>query len=877
MNKRQTATGKEISNPFMAGVNTPRCNEDRLELMELMVFLLPSDEKVRVEFWTSVAVKKVNDVTRLQALVDKKKVIITEASIRDALRLDDAKGVECLPNEEIFTELARVGYEKPSTKLTFLQGIFLKPVEVSDSHHTVDEGDAEVNVDDVSTAGVAVEGDVSAANYQVPTADDEPSIPSPTPPTPPPQPLQDVAQALEITKLKSRVKKLERRNKASKLKRLKRVGTAQRIDTSNDTVMDDVSKQGRMIADIDADVDVVLKDDKEFIVEKSADVDESADVQGRKAESQAQIYHIDLEHANKVLNMQDDEGEPAKLQEVVETKEQMDEEDSRALKMLNESQEDKAAKKQKLDEEVEELKRHLQIVLNDEDDVYTKATPLARKVASEGQELEAVRVHWCADYHIYNNTVDFAGREEISTHKQFEKLVNTSRAKKLERSHDPLALVAHTGSSSRNTSSYYVTHPTSVVDYDDEYQQDDIQTNFKDPLTSAMLLLARDITQNFSNPTNNRLRTSSNTRNQAIIQGDRKYFMEQMLLAKQDEAGVILTDEQNDFLFANASRMEEIEDLSANICLMARIQPTNHSSDVGPSYDSSFVSEVQSSSINENEEQMYPINIKIINSTIGDDQIDNNIIFDTPTGNVNSGSIKKDTHVPDLYALEQLARNAYHEAEKQQIFAQKVQKQNTTLTSQLELYKERVWVLENINRDNNYLNEFLEAYQRAKHFDQQAQSQFILKIWFGALESLYTPANNEDTLDDASKSQQKVKEKKNDPIAIANKQNCWTVDYQQINALYKDCIPLKELSAKQKYFPSSIIPSDKTSNATASISASMPSESPLIIELDKMRSCFQKLSELIQKNCKRESIIYTSPEEIQLNDFCQDQVKPIVN
>nr|GEY58447.1 hypothetical protein [Tanacetum cinerariifolium] len=104
---------------------------------------------------------------------------------------------------------------------------------------------------------------------------------------------------------------------------------------------------------------------------------------------------------------------------------------------------------------------------------------------------------------------------------QFEKLVNTSRAKKLEKSHDPLALIAHTGSSSRNTSSYYVTHPTYVVDYDNEYQQDDIQTNFEDPLTSTMLVLARAITQNFSNPTNNRLRTLSNTKNQAVIQGDR--------------------------------------------------------------------------------------------------------------------------------------------------------------------------------------------------------------------------------------------------------------------------------------------------------------------------------------------------------------------
>ncbi|GJW14741.1 hypothetical protein Tco_0018874 [Tanacetum coccineum] len=63
--------------------------------------------------------------------------------------------------------------------------------------------------------------------------------------------------------------------------------------------------------------------------------------------------------------------------------------------------------------------------------------------------------------------------------------------------------------------------------------------------------------------------------------------------------------------------------------------------------------------------------------------------------------------------------------EKQQLFAQKVQQQNTTLISQLELYKERVRVLENIKGDNNYLNEFLEADRKAKHFNQQAQSQFI--------------------------------------------------------------------------------------------------------------------------------------------------------
>nr|GEW82345.1 hypothetical protein [Tanacetum cinerariifolium] len=45
----------------------------------------------------------------------------------------------------------------------------------------------------------------------------------------------------------------------------------------------------------------------------------SIDVQGRQAESQAQIYQIDLEHADKVLSMHGDEIEPAELQEVVTT------------------------------------------------------------------------------------------------------------------------------------------------------------------------------------------------------------------------------------------------------------------------------------------------------------------------------------------------------------------------------------------------------------------------------------------------------------------------------------------------------------------------------------------------------------------------------
>ncbi|GJV39045.1 hypothetical protein Tco_1417485 [Tanacetum coccineum] len=50
------------------------------------------------------------------------------------------------------------------------------------------------------------------------------------------------------------------------------------------------------------------------------------------------------------------------------------------------------------------------------------------------------------------------------------------------------------GSSSRTTTPYYVTHPSSVVDYDDDYQGDVVQNNSDDPLTYAMIWLARAIT-----------------------------------------------------------------------------------------------------------------------------------------------------------------------------------------------------------------------------------------------------------------------------------------------------------------------------------------------------------------------------------------------
>ncbi|GKD38065.1 hypothetical protein Tco_1258272 [Tanacetum coccineum] len=78
------------------------------------------------QFWTTAKAKTVNGEMQIQALVDGKKVIVTETSVRRDLQLKDAEGIECLPNAIIFEQLTLMGYENLKQKLSFhLNGNFL--------------------------------------------------------------------------------------------------------------------------------------------------------------------------------------------------------------------------------------------------------------------------------------------------------------------------------------------------------------------------------------------------------------------------------------------------------------------------------------------------------------------------------------------------------------------------------------------------------------------------------------------------------------------------------------------------------------------------------------------------------------------------------
>ncbi|GJR64165.1 hypothetical protein Tco_0010230 [Tanacetum coccineum] len=68
--------------------------------------------KKQTVLWSTVNVKTINGELQLHALVDGKKIIITESFVRRDLQLADENSIDCLPNSTIFEQLALMGYEK---------------------------------------------------------------------------------------------------------------------------------------------------------------------------------------------------------------------------------------------------------------------------------------------------------------------------------------------------------------------------------------------------------------------------------------------------------------------------------------------------------------------------------------------------------------------------------------------------------------------------------------------------------------------------------------------------------------------------------------------------------------------------------------------
>nr|GEX25592.1 hypothetical protein [Tanacetum cinerariifolium] len=226
-------------------------------VMNLELKLKPTESKgfeQIIDFLNATAkVNNVNGVAHIQALVDKKKVIITEASIRRDIRFEDKGGVDCLSNEVIFEQLTLMG---------FVQVFLDNQVEGMDRHNV--------------TFVISSHTKKVFANMKREGKDFSRKVLN----------LEEAktAQVKEIASLKKRVKKLEqkRNSRTSGLKILKKIGTSSRIESSTEASLgyqEDASKQRRMIDNIDQDVEITLVDDTQGRM-KEEDMFEVNDIDG---------------------------------------------------------------------------------------------------------------------------------------------------------------------------------------------------------------------------------------------------------------------------------------------------------------------------------------------------------------------------------------------------------------------------------------------------------------------------------------------------------------------------------------------------------------------------------------------------------------------
>nr|GEU91096.1 reverse transcriptase domain-containing protein [Tanacetum cinerariifolium] len=325
--------------------------------------------------WTTAKAKTINKEVQLQALVDRKKVIITKSTVRRDLQLKDAEGVDCIPNAANFEQLTLMGetplfpimtvqaqeemgkgsanpiypYHTPTIihPLISLQKQRLKKTKRKDTELP-------------HTSGLTTNVADNAINEEINDSLNRDLNLETTKTT----------QAMEIESLKRRVKKLEKkqRSRTHKLKRLYKVGLTTRVESSKDKGLgeEDASKQG-MIADIDANKDISLvkvHTDEDMFGANDLDDDE-----------------LIVEDEKMLFDVADDlRGEEVFVLQEVPLKELSTvDEVNVVITRAGEELEQENAKKQKIEDDKEsvELKQCIEIIPKDGVEITIDATPLS--------------------------------------------------------------------------------------------------------------------------------------------------------------------------------------------------------------------------------------------------------------------------------------------------------------------------------------------------------------------------------------------------------------------------------------------------------------------------------------------------------------------
>nr|GEX36802.1 hypothetical protein [Tanacetum cinerariifolium] len=223
--------------------------------------------------------------------------------------------------------------------------------------------DADEHVEEV-TASDTAHGDNSATHGEVPTVTQEPSIPSPTPPTLPPQPPQDLPSTSQVQQTPPQ--------------------QSQDLPSTSQEALDAYAAFTRRVENLEdpeEESTTIIPADT-----KSKDKGKGIMVEESKPMKKKQQVEMDEEYARK---LHEELNKDINWDVAIEHVKQKAKEDPfvQRYQSINETPAHKVAKRRQLNEDVKDLKKHLEIVPDEDDNVYTKATPLARKVPVVDYEI----------------------------------------------------------------------------------------------------------------------------------------------------------------------------------------------------------------------------------------------------------------------------------------------------------------------------------------------------------------------------------------------------------------------------------------------------------------------------------------------------------
>nr|GEV45683.1 hypothetical protein [Tanacetum cinerariifolium] len=327
---------------------------------------------------------------------------------------------------------------------------------------------------------------------------------------------------------------------------------------------------------------------------------------------------------------------------------------------------------------------------------------------------------------------------------------------------------------------------------------------------------------------------------------------DKMLLAQAQEAGVVLNDEQHDFL---ASSLEETYDYyddeaTANAIFMAKFSPVGSINDdtIAPHYESNTLFEVPHF------------------DTYHDDDMLNSLIQETK---LNEHFVSHDDSYAELMSDSIVIYAEYMVTIQDEAdhYVLPLVQNNDMILSELEniVFKvgQSAQTMHMVTKPQNFYDETYKTtlgYQNPLYLSLAQRKQPALyngKVLIDKHNPIFV-CDSEETLILAEESRLKMIEKQ---IML----NAKSIDYSKLNKLYEYFVPQKQLSTEQLYWSSTPSPPESVSKPTKVFPKKLPSTSQVLNNLNNAQDLLSKFDECIKRR--------TTLSPYQISSFAKLDIK----